>query len=275
MPANTHTHMYMYIYIYMYIIYIHISIHTHILLHIHNRTSNQCTCTHWLHIAAWLLCLLRAVLGSFCQALLVAMSFLSLGPAVFATQTTFGLLFGWLGVSKDLLLLMDKNPANNSVVYPMVYRVWYISGGAEFWSINSLVIYTHIINRLFPSSTPKESPIENVFFKIYTSAWGGAGSVLHLCHRHVKETFWTFGRVQVSSFAVLSKEFSKNSTDWVWRVWIVWDHIFWHLFLICNWNPKNCQIPTTNHHCHQISSNPLGFFQVLVHVILFLDKCRL
>lgn len=60
MPANTHTHVYVHIFVYIFS-HIYTYLYTYIWLHIHNLTSNQCTCTHWLYIPAWLLCLLRAV----------------------------------------------------------------------------------------------------------------------------------------------------------------------------------------------------------------------
>ena len=189
------------------------------------------------------------------------MSFLSLGPAVFATQTTFGWLFGWRPA------VDGQNPANNAVVSP-------IKNSIPSTVLSHIYIY---IYRLFPSWTLTKVSWEDVPLHHR----GGAGSVPHLCHRHVDRNVLDVWAFQISSFQVLSKEFSKKQINWFgFKSFgiIFLDTFFWFAIE----RPKNCQPPTKNR-CHGISSNPLVFFwgvcQVSIYatfcyVILF-DKCSL
>ena len=197
MPANTHMYMtyiriwYIYIYSHIYTV-----LYTYIWLDIHNLTSNQCTCTHWLYIPAWLLCLLRAVF--------------------------------WPGTSGSYVLsiLGTSSVCDSDYIWLALWLAtccWWTKSGEQFGrfshqkfhSINSLItniyIYIHILNRLSPSWTPTKVSWEDVPLHHR----GGAGSVPHLCHRHVdRNGNWMCGRFRFPAARFWAKSFPKKRINW-------------------------------------------------------------
>lgn len=221
----------MYIYPYMIYIYSHniyTVLYTYIWLHIHNLTSNQCTCTHWLYIPAWLLCLLRAVFwpgtsGSYVLSILGTSSvcdsdyiWLALWLATCCWWTKSGKQFGRFSHKN----FIPSTVLSHICIYIYVHIHTYSKSPVS-------ILDTH------QSLLLRRCPLHHR---------GGAGSVPHLCHRHVDRNVLDVWAFQISSFEVLSKEFSKKQINWFgFKSFgiIFLDTFFWFAIE----RPKNCQPP--------------------------------
>lgn len=175
------------------------------------------------------------------------MSFLSLGSAVFATQTTFGWLFGWRPA------VDGQNPANNAVVSP-------IKNSIPSTVLSHIYIYIacfHLGHS--PKSPEKMSP--------YTTGEAPAQCRIFATGTST-ETFWMCGRFRFPASRFWAKSFPKNkSTDLVSRAL---GSYFWILFSDLQLkgqktvNPQRKIVVMEYHRIH------LVFFEVFVRWVYML-----